>query len=985
MFVKSIWLCGLLTILNRFVQAGSPDSTFYIPSYLSSVVSEKQSHIYFLSSPSNSSKDLILQSLNITASFNTSNAPLSDISHDLPFRWEHGSPSLAYATTGNGTLTIYIGDCHNSSAELWTYTPPNNQRDPPGLGSWDRFTINSTDDDAALIKGPPMYSSMISFPPDNGNSSPFEYYIFGGMCPVNQPNSIFESSPVVFSSNMTRLSLKDKNEGFEFGNVRHGVGLFSGAAFTMTGLLPLHSEPSNSTRRDIAYEQRFAVIGGQTQSWSDRPLFINMSTIGLFSLPDETWTFVDAQTDNQTLIQEFNISTIGPRSGHSAVVSPDGTKIVVVGGWIENTNTAAQPQVAILDVGKDYGGNGEWTWRAVGNEGSMFEHGGGIYGHAATILPGGSMLVAGGYQISGRNDSKHGQPSKRSELSPQFFIFDFDSESWTSHYDSPRKSAPPAAPKPSSENNSGPLSSPGQKAGLAIGLAVAVLLMLIVLVYYLRKRRRRAPVRELKHEQLISVTEQAQNPQPPSAFTDYGGRTHLTPSPTETVPDWSSRHPRYSQGGSYVDSEGTSSGYSRPVAVAGLGRTETGTPRGLGLPSSLVLGDSTGSEDDEHDGHNSADCFGGFPVAKIGHQRESDGSQVAEPLLMRERQRGERKSLSKNAKGKERAPGDVSGHYQQVPAHDSIASDDGDLGNLFAGDRRVTGVSNASSSDGIGAFNRTTSDWSEVSDYTQSTARTHPLFARAIGNVLTAFASNSDPSFSRQATARYEPYRGVNPNQPNAARSFPNITSQPYVSLIRDCEAADGTNFTVQPAPQFAVLANRGRSDSQPKSVKQPENVSGVMGNVAQLMGPVRKAHHVGDPQSVEPETTSLPERSSTGQTSLSNRSATKRYSANDIMAMNPDSPQSRPRPRSSLNQSQSRAERISDVASEASFNSMNMPDDWKIETAFRGKVIDTPSRLRLVDSRPVSQKESRSVRTQNSQLLDPNRQNGLSRANSRS
>ncbi|KAI5277444.1 hypothetical protein KEM54_005029, partial [Ascosphaera aggregata] len=69
-----------------------------------------------------------------------------------------------------------------------------------------------------------------------------------------------------------------------------------------------------------------------------------MSTIAIFSLPEETWSYVDAHTNTESISKQFNRSDLQPRSGHSVVVSPDGSKIVLVGGWVVNTTIAAQPQ-----------------------------------------------------------------------------------------------------------------------------------------------------------------------------------------------------------------------------------------------------------------------------------------------------------------------------------------------------------------------------------------------------------------------------------------------------------------------------------------------------------------------------------------------------------------------------------------------------------------------------------------------------------------
>ncbi|KAI5299403.1 hypothetical protein KEM56_003262 [Ascosphaera pollenicola] len=692
MFAISMWLYGLLGVIIGSAIADSDASASYIPSYLSSVVSKNQSEVYFLSARSNSSNDLIFQSLNITASFNASHAPLTVISHDLSFASGGDSPSFVYTTTANGTLTVYTGDCRNSSADLWTYVPPKDSQDSTDEGTWNHFPVNRSNDSAVLIKGPPAHSSMISYPPGDNSSSPLDYYVFGGMCSTEQSRSIFWSQPPVYSANLTQLSLDDKKDKFEAKNVRQGAVPFPGAGFTMTGLFPLHSESQNLTRRDTVYGQDFALIGGHTsQSWSAEPLFMNMSTIGLLSLPEKTWTFLDAQTDKDGL-HDFNVSVIQPRTGHSAVRSPDGTKIVLVGGWLMNTTIAAQPQIAILDVGQDYGGDGPWTWRASKNMSGMFKDGDGIYGHAATVLPGGSMIIAGGYSIKGHNKTGNEQHSKRSETSSQVLVFDFDSESWVSSYDAPNIPTNPDAPQKEEGKKAGPLSSPGQKAGLAIGMIIAALLIALGLIYCLRRRRRRrrdAVRTAVANDETTPEMEQSRSFEPPSAFSDYRERVHLTPSPTDSATGWPADHPIYSQSSSFESGE-VSSGYNRPVAVAGLGPADTGTPRGLGLPSSLVLGttESMESQYDVHDSSQNDNSSGGSQLAPIGNQRESDTSQVAEPLLSKGKE-GETEPFIQVAKGKERAQRDVTG-YQLVPAGDTNSSDNKKPRKISKEDRRVT-------------------------------------------------------------------------------------------------------------------------------------------------------------------------------------------------------------------------------------------------------------------------------------------------------
>ena len=129
------------------------------------------------------------------------------------------------------------------------------------------------------------------------------------------------------------------------------------AGYTVT---PLQRTSSTTSRGVVVQQESFLFIGGHTQT-----AFLNMSTLALFSLPQASWSYISVGATVDTGRTDLAIrdtTEIEPRSGHSAVMSSDGSKIIVYGGWVGDTSTPADPQLAILEVGEDYGGSGGWTW-----------------------------------------------------------------------------------------------------------------------------------------------------------------------------------------------------------------------------------------------------------------------------------------------------------------------------------------------------------------------------------------------------------------------------------------------------------------------------------------------------------------------------------------------------------------------------------------------------------------------------------------------
>ena len=191
---------------------------------------------------------------------------------------------------------------------------------------------------------------------------------------------------------------------------------------------------------------------------------------------------------NTELAIKSTVISVDSRSGHTAVLSEDGSKIIVLGGWVGDVNQAADPQLAVLSLGTGFGGNGNWQWEVPTHQPS----GGGIYGHGAVMLPGNVMMVLGGYNISASSSSKRATGSS----TPAMF-FNATSMQWVSNYTNPSyvtaTASNAASASSSSKSNS---TKVGLGAGLGLGLAATIGALLLCFWYNRRLKRRRKEARE---------------------------------------------------------------------------------------------------------------------------------------------------------------------------------------------------------------------------------------------------------------------------------------------------------------------------------------------------------------------------------------------------------------------------------------------------------------------------------------------------------
>lgn len=308
-------------------------------------------------------------------------------------------------------------------------------------------------------------------------------YAFGGMCPFENSTGETWVSAASYSQSMILLEPASRdNSTFEVTTTGDRAPPVPEAGMA---IVPL---PATRSITGTERQQDFLLIGGHTQQ-----AFLNMSQLAVFSVPQESWSFVTVNSEQrrktELAVRDLNVT---PRSGHAAALSEDGSKVFVIGGWVGDTSVPADPQFAVLELGQDYGGTGEWTWTVPSSSFGGITEGTGLFGHSAAMLPGGVLMITGGYTIP-KQSSKRAASS--AERNTQLYLYDTISGSWVKSYTNP--SAQLVDPGTTSTADGASTSQGGgltsaQKAGLGVGLGLGIplliVLALLALIHY-RKRR----------------------------------------------------------------------------------------------------------------------------------------------------------------------------------------------------------------------------------------------------------------------------------------------------------------------------------------------------------------------------------------------------------------------------------------------------------------------------------------------------------------
>ncbi|KAJ5647643.1 hypothetical protein N7490_004015 [Penicillium lividum] len=445
----------------------TPSSIFVAPQYNDSLV-------YLLQPSSSSAGTTQFLSLNISSSINNSNTSFTQLLDEAPFRSTDQTSTFLPVIDDRGVITVYTGNCHNASDEQEVWQFYSNKSSSIGNGTWTRTAVKSGGE-----KTKPSYLAA-GFTFASNNDSDSSMHSFGGMCPFANSTAQTWISDANYTQSMVALNPTSSKSTYDATTIGDRAPPVSEAGMAVVSLPATYSK--------IEMQQDFLFVGGHT-----RQAFLNMSQLAVFSLPQESWSFVtvSSQQKARTELAIRDEPLVTPRSGHAAVLSEDGKRVFVVGGWVGDISTPADPQVAVLEMGESYGTSGEWTWTVPSSSTSDvgITEGTGIYGHSVAMLPGGVLMIAGGYTIPK-------QSTKRSstEQNSKVYLYNSTSGGWVTSYTNPS-----ASTATSSSHKHGLSSS--QKTGLGVGLGLGIPLAILLVIFawrYYQKRR----VRNYRDSQL---------------------------------------------------------------------------------------------------------------------------------------------------------------------------------------------------------------------------------------------------------------------------------------------------------------------------------------------------------------------------------------------------------------------------------------------------------------------------------------------------
>ncbi|KPM46126.1 hypothetical protein AK830_g461 [Neonectria ditissima] len=426
------------------------------------------------------------RSLNFSSSVSADLDLESPTGDELPFLdGKSDTTAFGAARTPNGTLLVYAGDCETGDGNVWSYTASDDGWVKRGLG-----------DSGDGTRGPYFLGGTVAFSstlaPEMDQPT---IYTYGGMCGSPTDNDTEWQGAANYTKSMLSLAPK-KDEA----DTPYTLSLASSsgprtpiAGFTLTGLTPSMTNKSGT----VTQQASWVLLGGHSQT-----AFINMSTAAVWNLPAESWTYVNIQAPDESLRstdlavkdegsdekkarrRATTVDDVYSRSGHTATLSEDGLSIVVLGGWVGDVETPAEPQLAILEMSEAYSG---WQWSIPAKQPEV-----NLYGHGSAVLPGNVMMVYGGWEISS-SSSKH----KRQESTTPRFL-NLTSMTWKSSYDNPDAGLEDTgddgnAPKQGGKPNAKRL---GLGLGLGFGLAAVIAITSLVGFCCYKKHKRRRENRD---------------------------------------------------------------------------------------------------------------------------------------------------------------------------------------------------------------------------------------------------------------------------------------------------------------------------------------------------------------------------------------------------------------------------------------------------------------------------------------------------------
>ncbi|KAJ5184681.1 Galactose oxidase/kelch beta-propeller [Penicillium cf. griseofulvum] len=409
-------------------------------------------------------------SLNLSSSIDAENLSYHTLLKNTPFNSSNQNSSFVPAINDQGVITVYSGNCHSvfDNPALWKFHP--NSKSLVGNGTWDRLPVITSD-----AKTAPNYLAAGFTYSSSYHEDESSMYAFGGMCPfANSTDETWISAANYSRSTVVIGPSPYYNTKYNAATTGKRAPPIAEAGMAVVPLQPTYSAGSTGKQQD------FLFIGGHT-----REAFLNMSQLAIFSLPQQSWSFVSVISDStpKTELTVRDTVSVEPRSGHTAVLSEDGNKVFVFGGWVGNMTVPAEPQFAVLDLAEGFGGASEWIWTAPSFERLGIAEGAGIFGHGAAMLPGGVMMISGGYNIP-KPSSKRVLATAQSNS--RVYLYNVTSNSWVTSYRNPAASSSTHSSKSSSKLSS------SQKAGLGIGLGIgcpAAIAIVLCGWNYHRKRR----------------------------------------------------------------------------------------------------------------------------------------------------------------------------------------------------------------------------------------------------------------------------------------------------------------------------------------------------------------------------------------------------------------------------------------------------------------------------------------------------------------
>lgn len=434
--------------------------------------------------------------LNFSASVQA-DAQLITVTRELPFLKDApGTTAFGAARTSSGSVVVYAGACDGDVGSLWTYTGDDAAAAPSG--TWARVSTTAGGADHESIQGPAFLGGTLAFSSKLAPTMDLpRVYTYGGMCTTTDAGSSDWQSRANYTKDMKILAprILGSDVTYSLSVAPSNSPRSPVAGFTLTMLPPSITNISGS----ISQQAGSVLLGGHT-----RQAFINMSTAAVWNLPEQSWSYLNIAGPDPTdgglserhdELSGRSIREIESRSGHTAVLTEDGSSIVVMGGWVGSPSNAAKPQLAILQLSPTYD---SWKWsipRAQPQGNSMF-------GHGAAILPGNVMVVYGGWDIpaGGGGSASKRQASTSASL---MRFFNLTSMSWSNSYENPKAGS--RNPDAAASNDS----SQSKRLGLGLGLGLGMAVLLVVLILFLLWRGRLRKRRQSREKEAQAVAQDA--------------------------------------------------------------------------------------------------------------------------------------------------------------------------------------------------------------------------------------------------------------------------------------------------------------------------------------------------------------------------------------------------------------------------------------------------------------------------------------------